>query len=156
MKAASVVGCIYCVLAFLVIFFFGKDIVALFVDADDPAIIAEVLDKAQQFLVVNSLMYIPLLFVNIVRFTIQGVGFTTVAMAAGLMELIGRAFVAIVLVPFFGYNAAVWANPAAWLLADAFLFPCFFTVMKWLQNRLRLTGQATQSPKEYMASHPNT
>jgi len=126
--------------------------VSLFVDAEDPAIIAEVLDKAQQFLIVNSVMYIPLLFVNIVRFTIQGVGFTTVAMTAGVMELIGRAFVAMLLVPFFGFNAAVWANPAAWLLADAFLFPCYFTVIKWLRNRLRLTGQLTQSPKEFATS----
>jgi len=152
LKAASIVGCIYCVIAFVVIFFFGKDMVSLFVDAEDPAIIAEVLDKAQQFLIVNSVMYIPLLFVNIVRFTIQGVGFTTVAMTAGVMELIGRAFVAMLLVPFFGFNAAVWANPAAWLLADAFLFPCYFTVIKWLRNRLRLTGQLTQSPKEFATS----
>ncbi len=153
LKSASVVGCIYCVLAFLVIFFFGKDIVSLFVDAEDPAVIEQVLSKAHQFLIVNGALYIPLLFVNIVRFTIQGVGFTTVAMTAGLMELIGRAGVAILLVPFFGFDAAVWANPAAWLLADAFLFPCYFTVMKWLRNRLLLTGQATQSPKEFAQSH---
>ena len=151
LKSASVVGCVYCVAAFLIILFFGKAMVSLFVDADDPAVIAEVLSKAHQFLIVNAALYIPLLFVNIVRFTIQGVGFTTVAMTAGVMELIGRAFVAIVLVPFFGFDAAVWANPAAWLLADAFLFPCYFTVMKWLRNRLQLTGQATQSPKEFFA-----
>lgn len=136
LKSTSLVGCIYCVLAFVVIFFFGKGMVSLFVDAEDPAIIQSVLDKAQQFLVVNSLLYIPLLFVNIVRFTIQGLGYTTVAMIAGLMELIGRAFVAIVLVPFFGFNAAVWANPAAWILADAFLLPCYFTVMNRLRSRL--------------------
>ena len=145
-----------CVLAFLVILFFGKDMVSLFVDADDPAIIAEVLNKAHQYLVVNGAIYIPLLFVNILRFTIQGVGFTTVAMTAGLMELIGRGIVAIILVPFFGYDAAVWANPVAWILADVFLFPCLITVMKWLHNRMLLTGQATQSPKEYKASHPTT
>jgi Na+-driven multidrug efflux pump len=154
LKAASLVGCIYCVLAFVVILIFGKDMVSLFVDAEDPAVIAEVLNKAHHFLIVNSLMYIPLLFVNIVRFTIQGVGFTTVAMTAGLMELIGRGFVAIVLVPIFGYDAAVWANPVAWIMADLFLFPCLLTVLKWLQNRLLLTGQATQSPKEYRTAHP--
>ena len=154
LKSASIVGCIYCVIALVVIIFGGKAMVSLFVDAEDPAVIVEVLDKAQQFLVVNAALYIPLLFVNILRFTIQGVGFTTVAMTAGLMELIGRAFVAIVLVPFFGYDAAVWANPVAWLMADFFLFPCLFTVLKWLQNRLLLTGQATQSPKEYRAAHP--
>jgi len=155
LKSASLVGCIYCVIALLVIIFFGRDMVSLFVDAEDPDVIAEVLDKAQHFLVVNAALYIPLLFVNIVRFTIQGVGFTTVAMTAGLMELIGRAFVAIVLVPFFGFDAAVWANPAAWILADCFLFPCLMTVTKWLHNRIALTGQATQSPKEYRAAHPD-
>lgn len=149
LKSASIVGCIYCVIAFLVVLFFGRDLVSLFVSADDPETLQQVLDKAQQFLIVNSALYIPLLFVNIVRFTIQGLGFTTVAMTAGVMELIGRAGVAVILVPFFGYDAAVWANPAAWLLADAFLFPCYFTVMKWLRNRLNLTGQLTQSPKEF-------
>ncbi|MBR3763423.1 MAG: MATE family efflux transporter [Clostridia bacterium] len=153
LKSASLVGCIYCVAAFLLILFFGRDMVALFVRADDPATLDDVLSMAHQFLIVNSALYIPLLFVNIVRFTIQGVGFTTVAMTAGVMELIGRAFVAVLLVPFFGFNAAVWANPAAWILADCFLFPCYFTVMKWLRNRLRLTGQAVQSPREYAAAN---
>jgi len=155
LKSASIVGCIYCVLAFVVIFFFGRDLVALFVRTDDPEIAATidtVLNMAHQFLIVNSALYIPLLFVNIVRFTIQGVGFTTVAMTAGVMEMIGRAGVALLLVPIFSFDAAVWANPAAWLLACAFLFPCYFTVMKWLRNRLRLTGQTMQSPKEYSAA----
>jgi len=49
----------------------------------------------------------------------------------------------------------VWANPAAWILADCFLFPCLMTVTKWLHNRIALTGQATQSPKEYRAAHPD-
>lgn len=135
LNAASIVGSIYCVIAFVVILIFGKDLVSLFVDADDPTVISDVLNMSQQFLIVNGALYIPLLFVNILRFTIQGVGYTTVAMVAGLMELIGRAFVAIVLVPFFGYDAAVWANPVAWLMADAFLFPCYFTVMRRLRNR---------------------
>ena len=156
LKSASIVGCIYCVLAFVVIFFFGRDLVSLFVRADDPATLDTVLNMAHQFLIVNSALYIPLLFVNIVRFTIQGVGFTTVAMTAGVMELIGRAGVALLLVPFFGFNAAVWANPAAWILACAFLFPCYFTVMKWLRNRLRLTGQTIQSPKEFSSAQKHS
>ena len=152
LKSASLVGCIYCIIALLVIIFFGRNMVSFFVEADDPAIITEVLDKAHHFLMVNAAAYIPLLFVNIVRFTIQGMGFTTIAMTAGLMELIGRAFVAIVLVPVFGFSAAVWANPVAWILADCFLFPCLMTVTKLLRNRLALTEQATQRPKECKAA----
>ncbi len=137
---ASVAGCLYCVAAFVVILFFGKNLVSMFVDADDPAVIAEVLNKAQQFLVVNSALYIPLLFVNIVRFTIQGLGYTKAAMIAGVMELIGRAAVAVLLVPVWGYSAAVWANPAAWIMADLFLFPCYFVAMKRLRTRMYPAG----------------
>ena len=130
--------------------FFGKGMLGLFVDGGE----AQVIQLAYDYMVICVACFIPLLFVNILRFTIQGVGFTTVAMTAGLMELIGRGIVAIVLVPVFGYDAAVWANPVAWILADVFLFPCLLTVLKWLQNRLLLTGQATQSPKEYRTAHP--
>ncbi len=139
MKAATVIGCVYCAACFVFLLVFGPSLLSLFIDADDPAIIAEILDMAQFMLMVNCAMYIPLLFVNLLRFAIQGVGYTTVAMVAGLMELIGRAGVAILLVPLFGYSAAVWSNPAAWLLADAFLFPCYFMVMKRQERRLTAT-----------------
>ncbi|MBQ8555488.1 MAG: MATE family efflux transporter [Clostridia bacterium] len=145
LKSASVVGCIYCVIAFVVILFFGQGMVGMFVNADDPAIVEEVLAKAHQFLIVNSALYIPLLFVNIVRFSIQGLGYTKVAMVAGVMEMIGRAAVAMLLVPVFGFDAAVWANPAAWLLADAFLFPCYFSAMKKLRIRMYPAGTTVEA-----------
>ena len=44
LNAASIVGSIYCVIAFVVILIFGKDMVSLFVDAEDPAVITEVLN----------------------------------------------------------------------------------------------------------------
>lgn len=135
LKAASIIGCVYCVLAFVAIYFFGKPLVGLFISSDSENRI-EVINMAQQFLLVNSALYIPLLFVNIVRFSIQGLGYTMVAMIAGLMELIGRAVVAVLFVPAFGFAAACCANPAAWLLADAFLFPCYFSCIAKLKKRI--------------------
>ncbi len=143
LMSAAIVGTLYCVAAFVVILLFGRAMVGMFVDADDPAIIAEVLDKAHQFLIVNSVLYTFLLFVNILRFTIQGIGYTTVAMVAGLMELIGRAGVAVLLVPAFGFDAAVWANPVAWILADLFLLPCYLSAMKRLRLRMFPAGTTT-------------
>lgn len=131
--SASILGCCYCVLAFLAIQLFGRQLVSLFIDPASGDV-DTVVRMAIQFLTVNSALYIPLLFVNIVRFSIQGLGYTMVAMIAGLMELIGRAVVAMGLVPFFGFDAACWANPIAWLLADAFLFPCYFLCMKRLRK----------------------
>ena len=125
LKASSIIGCVYCVLAFVAIYFFGKPLVGLFI-SQDSADRQLVIDMAQQFLIINSALYIPLLFVNIVRFSIQGLGYTMIAMIAGLMELVGRAVVAMLLVPSLGYDAACFANPVAWILADLFLFPSTF------------------------------
>ena len=82
LKGSSIIGCIYCVLAFVAIYFFGKPMVGLFI-SQDSADRQLVIDMAQQFLIINSVLYIPLLFVNIVRFSIQGLGYTMIAMIAG-------------------------------------------------------------------------
>ena len=85
-------------------------------------------------------MYIPLLFVNIVRLSIQGMGFTQVAMFAGVAEMIARTGVAVLLVPVLGFTGACLANPMAWLLADAFLIPCFAHIMRRMKVYLRPVG----------------
>lgn len=137
LKSAGIIGIIYSVTAFLVILLLGRSIVSLFVDAADE----QVISSAYQFMLVNSVMYIPLLFVNLVRFSIQGMGFTRVAVFAGVAEMIARTLVAVCLVPLFGFDAACWANPAAWIFADAFLFPCYFHIMKKLRHRLYPAGE---------------
>ena len=95
--------------------------------------IEQILDLAQQFLVTNGALYIPLAFVNIVRFLIQGMGFSQIAIFAGVFEMIGRGVVALALVPVLGFNAVCFANPVAWVLADCFLFPLFF----WCYNKMK-------------------
>lgn len=131
LRAASVIGTVYSILATVVLWLFGKQLTGLFVEAGDTAVI----DMAYQYLQVNSILYIPLLFVNIVRLTVQGMGFTRVAMIAGLFEMAARSFVGLVLVPVFGYDAACFANPSAWVAADLFLFPCYFVLIKRMQIR---------------------
>ena len=84
-------------------------------------------------LIINAAFYIPLALVNIVRFLIQGMGFSMFAVLAGVMEMIGRGAVALLFVPKFGFIAICLASPAAWILADAFLIPAFIMV----RNRLR-------------------
>ncbi len=137
LKAASIVGSVYSVAALGVILAWGQALIGLFVDADTEG---EVIAMAHQFLSVNAALYVPLLFVNIVRFSIQGVGYTRLAMFAGVAEMVARTLVAVVLVPVFGFDAACWANPVAWLFADAFLIPCYFRVTRRLAQRLRPAG----------------
>ena len=140
LKASALIGIIYCIVAAVVVWLFGRNLIGLFVDAPD----VDVISMAYQFLLINSLFYIPLLFVNIVRFSIQGMGYTRIAMFAGVAEMIARALVATCLVPFFGFNAACLSNPAAWVFADLFLIPCYFHVVKRLSLQLgvSLKGEA--------------
>jgi len=87
------------------------------------------------FLIIQASFYIPLAFVNIFRFMIQGMGFSNLAVFAGVFELIGRAIVAIGFIPVWGFNAVCYASPVAWILADAFLIPAFLLSLKKLIGR---------------------
>ncbi len=128
--AAVKLGCGYAILAFLVLYFFGRDFALIFLDAQDAAC----LDNAHLYLIVNAAFYIPLALVNIVRFLIQGMGFSMFAVLAGVMEMIGRTLVAMVLVPIFGFPAICFASPIAWVLADAFLVPAYISVKNKLKR----------------------
>lgn len=126
----SCLGVGYSIIGFLVILLFGRNIAMLFVNDTNGGSIEEILELAQRFLVLNGVFYIPLAFVNIVRFLIQGMGFSQIAIFAGVFEMVARGVVALALVPFLGFDAVCFANPAAWILADCFLIPLFFRCYK--------------------------
>ena len=142
LRAASVVGTIYCILAFLAVLAFGDRMLSLFVDGNENA---AVMEMGFRYLKINAAFYIPLLFVNIVRLCIQGMGYTRVAMLAGLTEMVARTAVALLLVPAIGFTGACFANPAAWVLADLFLFPCYFHLMRVTRQRLMPGAEAKPS-----------
>ena len=137
LAACSLLGAVYAVIGFLIILVLGRNISMLFVNDTNGGSVTEILDLAQQFLVCNGAFYIPLAFVNIVRFLIQGMGFSQIAIFAGVFEMIARGLVALALVPVFGFNAVCFANPAAWIFADCFLFPLFF----WCYRKMKLQFQ---------------
>ncbi len=132
-------GIIWSVLALAIALLFGGDLASLFLDPSDPKTaenIELIKEYAGHFLVINALFYIPLAFVNIVRFMIQGMGSSQVALYAGVFELVARGVVAIVFVPIFGFEAVCYANPMAWILADMFLIPAFFACYNHVRKRL--------------------
>lgn len=135
LKAAALIGVIYCAAAFLVMWLAGRLLLGLFISAGDASA-AEVSALGYQFLLTNGAFYVPLLFVNIVRLSIQGMGYTRLAMLAGVCEMVARTLVGAVLVPVFGFAAACFASPVAWIFADIFLFPSYFSIMKHLRMRL--------------------
>ncbi len=134
LKACSILGVGYAIIAFVVLFFSGRQLAMFFVESAET----QVIDNVHLFLIINSAFYIALAFVNIVRFLIQGMGYSKFAILAGVCEMVARTLVGFGFVPLFGFPAACFASPVAWIFADAFLFPAYFHVFKKTKRMLHV------------------
>ncbi|MDD6638568.1 MAG: MATE family efflux transporter [Lachnospiraceae bacterium] len=133
LRSAVILGAIYSAVIFVVVYFFGENMIQIFLSPTEENA-ATVLAWAKEFLVINAAFYFPLALVNIVRFLIQGMGFSGFAVFAGVFEMVARTIVGLFLVPVFGFIAACFASPLAWIFADAFLIPAFFFCRKRLRK----------------------
>ena len=126
LKSCIILGVIYSLIAAAVIYTAGRYLLLLFLDAEETAI----LDNAYTFIRTNALFFIFLALVNIVRFLIQGMGYSKLAVFAGAFEMLARGLMGFALVPLFGFRAVCFANPLAWVFADIFLIPAYIHVRK--------------------------
>ena len=124
------IGCVYSIASFIILRFADKLLIGLFLDAGE----VEIMANAQSCIFWNSVFYIPLAVLIIYRYTIQGLGYSGLAMFAGVAEMVARAMVGFLFVPLWGYFAACIANPVAWFFACFFLIPAYFVVRKKLMN----------------------
>ena len=129
-NTALSIGCVYSIVSFIILRFADKLLIGLFLDAGE----VEIMANAQSFIFWNSVFYIPLAVLIIYRYTIQGLGYSGLAMFAGVAEMVARAMVGFLFVPLWGYFAACIANPVAWFFACFFLIPAYFVVRKKLMN----------------------
>lgn len=132
LKSCALLGAGYAVLAFVVMYFFGDNLAALFVDSGEKQILA----NAKLFLTINSAAYVALAMVNIFRLMIQGMGFSTFAILAGVFEMVARSLVGLVLVPKLGFLGVCFSNPLAWVSATAFLIPAYRHVRRKLDKMM--------------------
>lgn len=121
--ACTFVGLCYCVVHILIAVYGTHYAIMLFMSPEEAQ---SVLVYTQKMCTCNALLSPLLMLVNVFRLAIQGMGFSKMALCAGVLEMIARTCVGIWLVPRFGYTAACFASPLAWLFADLFLVPAFF------------------------------
>ena len=132
LRTGNLFGFAYAVAAFVFLMAAGRYVALLFVDASET----EILGNVQRMLTANSAFYIALVLVNNVRFLIQGIGYSGLAIFSGASEMVARALAGFLLVPSFGFAAVCFANPLAWVMADLFLVPAYFYLMKRTQKEL--------------------
>ena len=112
----------------LILMNFSEDMALLFVDPSER----EVLDKTVLFLHVTAGFFPLLAVLCLLRYSIQGCGYTQLAMFSGVSEMIARTLVSILAVPIWGYTAICFGDGSAWLCADLFLIPAFIYVYRRL------------------------
>ena len=129
-KASSLMMIIYWAFAFAVLMSNSRFLVLLFLEVGEQDIIS----KAILFLHV-SVTFFPILgLLCILRYTIQGAGYTNLAMLSGVSEMIARILVSVVAVPMWGYLAVCFGDSTAWVFADAFLIPAFIYVYRRIKR----------------------
>lgn len=123
---------VYALVALGLIRAFGPAMIRLFITGGADEIVAD----ATRHLNMVALFFIPLLCIFVFRNALQGLGFSRIAMFAGLFEMIGRTVVAFALVKPMGFGGAILANPAAWIMANLLLIPAYFSAIRRLQSGL--------------------
>lgn len=137
--SAQIISIIYSLVAFVLIHFFDVVIISLFLDTTTEV---EIVSMAREYMFWNSLFYIPLGALIVWRYTIQGLGHSTLAMMAGVAEMLARTVVAFTLLPALGFFGAELANPAAWVAASAFLYPAYRWTIRHISNRMHAESLA--------------
>ena len=107
----------------------GRQLTALFVSSQET----EVIRLSHSYLIVTGCTYLILSLLFIYRFTLQGLGRSLVPTIAGAMELIMRAFSALILAQHFGYIGACLSNPLAWTGAAVPLGITYYLLMRKLR-----------------------
>lgn len=129
-KASSLMMVIYCVFMFGVLMTGARTFALLFVDPSE----LEILQDTELFLHVSVSFFPVLGLLCILRYTIQGAGFTNLAMLSGVSEMIARTLVSLYAVPMFGYLAVCFGDPTAWIFAVSFLVPAFMYVYRKIRQ----------------------
>ena len=129
-KAAALMALAYWVFTFCVLMFGSETVALLFVDASET----EILYDTALFLHVSVTFFPVLGLLCILRYTIQGAGFTNLAMLSGVSEMVARILVSVFAVPMWGYIAVCFGDSTAWIFADAFLIPAFFYVYRKIKK----------------------
>lgn len=133
-KASGLMMIVYAAFAFIVLMLTSERLTLIFVDPTE----SEVISKAVQYMHVSCSFFPILGTLCILRYTIQGAGFTNLAMLSGVSEMVARTLVSIYAVPAFGFLAVCFGDATAWVAADLFLIPAFIYVYKKIKEIKRV------------------
>ncbi len=132
-KEGVFIAVIYGILAGLALIFGGRTLSILFVGGEA----SEVLDAAAQYLRCMGYFFWSLGILNVIRLSIQGLGYAGRAVFSGVVEMIARSVVSLCFVGAFGYTAICFADQTAWVSACLYLAPMYALCIRRTSRKLR-------------------
>lgn len=132
-KSAMKISGTFFVFTLIIVYFFADYMMMIFVNGEP-----EIVDNAAMYMRISSYFYPALGLLAIFRNSIQGLGFSNLAMLSGVMEMIARCAVSLWVVPEFKFTGVCYGDPMAWMAADLFLIPAYIFVYHLLKRRLAL------------------
>lgn len=129
-KTGSIILLIFSVAAGITSYFFGPEIIKLFIDANDKATI----EAGVTYLHNTVPFYVFLSQIFIFRNATQGLGLSFMPFGSGVVELVARSAAAIILGRKFGYLGMCYASPFSWLGACTFLSIGYFYFIRVLEK----------------------
>lgn len=129
-KSATLMMLVYSVAIALVMWGLADKFALLFISPDET----EIMKDTVLFLHINTSFFILLGSLSILRYSIQGAGYTRLSMFSGVAEMIARVLVSLILVPELKFWGVCLGDPTAWLFANLFLVPAFVYVYRRLKE----------------------
>ena len=135
-KSATLVMVEYSVVIAAVMWALADKFALLFISPAET----EIMKDTVLFLHINTSSFILLGSLSILRYTIQGAGYTRLSIFSGVSEMIARVLVSLYLVPALKFVGVCLGDPTAWLFANLFLIPAFVYVYHQLKGRMSING----------------
>ena len=136
-KSATLMMLVYSVAVAILMWGLADKFALLFISPEET----EIMKDTVLFLHINTSFFILLGSLSILRYTIQGAGYTRLAMFSGVSEMVARVLVSLILVPAWGFWGVCFGDPTAWLFANLFLIPAFVYVYRRLKEIVAKEGR---------------
>ena len=135
-KSATLIMVEYSVVIAAVMWALADKFALLFISPAET----EIMKDTVLFLHINTSSFILLGSLSILRYTIQGAGYTRLSIFSGVSEMIARVLVSLYLVPALKFVGVCLGDPTAWLFANLFLILAFVYVYHQLKGRMSING----------------
>ena len=131
------VGVAYGVISGIALILFGRALSTLFITGNEM-----VLDASALYLRRMGYVWWLLGILNVVRMSVQGLGYAMRAIFCGVIEMICRTLTCVIFAPTLGYNAITWADQVAWFGAVAYVIPIAMITFREVSKQIQVERNA--------------